>query len=50
MLFISDLEDFPVPPSVRIPVTVHFAGRLINSNEVRVYVCVFVCVCVFSNE
>ena len=43
VLFISELKDLPVPPSVRIPVTVHFAGRLINSNEVRVFVCVRVC-------
>lgn len=41
VFFISELEDLPVPPTVRVPVTVNFAGRLINSNEVRVCVCVF---------
>lgn len=39
VLFVSVLEDLPVPLSVRTAVTVHFAGRLINSNEVCVCVC-----------
>ena len=54
VFFISELGDLPVRRSVRIPVSVHFAGRLINSNEVRVCLCVcmcvFVCVCFQTNK